>query len=251
MVDKLVQKRREINSLLFLYICVGYLLPLPAMKTLKIVLLIACMGTRVWAQKEIAYDSVTDVHRYEYWSELYDYRTNGQQNSHRTVAIKGSPFLFNNWQKGSIPFRNKRSLALPINYNILEDYVVVSLVDGEKRVYPEAFTINDLTFVRIKNQYFQTLYVGKTKLLRRYTARLDPVERNGYNENVPFDHEYSKGDDLFLQTADGSLIPIKLNPRSLLSKLSDQPGARNIVQEQNLNLRTEKDVIALLAKLDQ
>lgn len=203
------------------------------------------------AQQEIAYDSLTDVHRYAYRAELYDYRTNGQQNSYRTVAIKGSPFLFNNWQQGSIPFRNKRSLALPINYNILEDYVVVSLVDGEKQVYPESFTINDLTFVRVKNQYYQALYVGKTKLLRRYTARLDRVERNGYNENIPYDYEYTKGDDLFLQLADGLLVPVKLNQRSLLAKLSDQPGVRNIVQKQNLNLRSEKDVIALLAKLDQ
>ncbi len=214
-------------------------------------LLIAGVATSAWAQKEIAYDSATDVHRYEYWSELYDYRTNGQQNSHRTVAIKGSPFLYKNWQKGSIPFNNKRSLALPINYNILEDQVVVSLKDGEKQIFPESFIINDLTFVRVKNQYYQALYTGTTKLLRRYTARLDPVERNGYNENVPYDHEYSKGDDLFLQNADGSLVPIKLNERSLLSKIANTSGARNIVQEHNLNLRSEKDVIALLAKLDQ
>ncbi len=214
-------------------------------------LLVAGIATSAWAQKEIAYDSVTDVHRYEYWSELYDYRTNGQQNSHRTVAIKGSPFLFKDWQKGSIPFRNKRSLSLPINYNILEDQVVVSLMDGEKLIYPESFVINDFIFVRVKNQYYQALYVGTTNLLRRYTARLDQIERNGYNENVPYDYEYTKGDDLFLQYADGSLIPIKLNPRSLLSKLSNQPGAKNIVQEQNLNLHSEKDVIALLAKLEQ
>jgi hypothetical protein len=214
-------------------------------------LLIAWVTTSAWAQKEISYDSATDIHRYEYWSELYDYRTNGQQNSHRTIAIKGSPFLFKNWQQGSIPYRNKRSLALPINYNILEDHVVVSFVDGEKQVYPESFVINDLTFVRVKSQYYQVLYAGTTKLLRRYTARLDPVERNGYNENVQYDYEYTKGDDLILQNADGSLIPVKLNERSLLSKLSDQPEARNIVQEQKLNLRSEKDVIALLAKLDQ
>lgn len=228
----------------------GYLLKFSAMKTL-IILLIAGMAAPTCAQEEIAYDSLTDVHRYAYRAELYDYRTNGQQNSYRTVAIKGSPFLYKNWQQGSIPFRNKRSLALPLNYNILEDYVVVSLADGEKRVYPESFTINDLTFIRIKNYYYQALYAGKTKLLRRYTARLDPVGRNGYNENIPYDYEYTKSDNLFLQSADGELVPVKLNQRSLLAKLSDQPGARNIVQEQNLNLRSEKDVIALLAKLDQ
>lgn len=220
------------------------------MKTL-IILLIVGIVAPTCAQEEIAYDSLTDVHRYTYRAELYDYRTNGQQNSYRTVAIKGSAFLYKNWQQGSIPFRNKRSLTLPINYNILEDYVVVSLVDGEKRVYPESFRINDMTFVRIKNQYYQALYVGKTKLLRRYTARLDPVERNGYNENISYDYEYTKGGTLFLQSADGQLVPVKLNQRSLLAKLADQPGARNIVQEHNLNLRSEKDVIALLAKLDQ
>jgi len=214
-------------------------------------LLVAWATTSAWAQKEIAYDSVTDIHRYEYRAELYDYRYNGQQNSYRTVAIKGTPFLYKNWQRGSIPYQNNRSLALPINYNILEDYVVISLVDGEKKVYPESFIVNDLTFVRLKNQYYQALYDGKTKLLRRYTARLDPVGRNGYNENIQYDYEYTKGDDLFLQTADGSLIPVKLNERSLLSKLSDKSGARNIVQEQNLNLRSEKDVISLLVKLEQ
>ena len=124
-------------------------------------------------------------------------------------------------------------------------------MDGEKQIFPESFMINDLTFIRVKNQYYQALYMGTTNLLRRYSARLDPVERNGYNENVEYDYEYSKNDDLFLLTSDGSLVPIKLNERSLLAKLSDRPGVRNIVQEQNLNLRSEKDVIALLAKLDQ
>ncbi|MPR32965.1 hypothetical protein [Salmonirosea aquatica] len=216
-----------------------------------ICLFVALITAPTWAQKEIAYDSITDIHRYEYRAELYDYRLNGQQNSYRTVAIKGSPFLFNKWQQGSIPYRNNRSLALLINYNVMEDYAVVSLADGEKQIYPESFMINDLTFVRVKSQYYQALYDGKTKLLRRYTARLDPVERNGYNENVQYDYEYTKGDDLFLQSLDGSLVPIKLNERSLLAKLSDQRGARNIVQEQKLNLRSEKDVIALLTKLEQ
>jgi hypothetical protein len=214
-------------------------------------MLIIGVTTSVWAQKEISYDSLTDIHRYEDWSPLYDYRTNGQQNSHRTVAIKGSPFLYKNWQPGSILFKNRRSLALPINYNALEDHVVVGFADGEKQVYPESFVINDLLFVRIRKQYFQALYDGKIKLLRRYSARLDPVERNGYIENVQYDYEYSKNEDLFLLTFAGSLLPVKLNERSLLSKLSDQPEARTIVQEQKLNLCSEEDVIALLAKLDQ
>ena len=213
--------------------------------------LIAWISIPAWAQKEIAYDSVTDIHQYEYRAELYDYRTNGQQNSYRTVAIKGSPLLFNNWQRGSIPYQNNRSLALPINYNIMEDYAVVNLADGERQIYPESFVINDLTFVRVNEQYYQALYNGKTKLLRRYTARLDRVERNGYNENIQYDYEYFKGDDLFLLIADGSVVPVKLNERSLLSKLSDKSGARNIVQAQNLNLRSEKDVITLLTRLEQ
>lgn len=205
-----------------------------------------------WAQQEVSYDSTTDIHRFSFRGQQYDYRTDNQNNSYRTVAIKGSPFLFQNWQPGTLPTHRSNALLFPLNYNIVEDYVVVSIGSGEKIIYPEAFNIGDRTFLRLKNQYFESLYSGKkTKLLRRYNARLDKVERNGYNENVKYDYEYSKSDDLFLQEPDGNIIPVKLNERNLLSKLPDAKAARQIIKNHDLNLRTERDVLTLLAKLEQ
>ncbi|MBU1820205.1 MAG: hypothetical protein KKG00_01670, partial [Bacteroidetes bacterium] len=113
------------------------------------------------------------------------------------------------------------------------------------------FTIKDLTFVRLNNQYYQALYMGKIKLLRRYKARLDKVERNGYNDNIKYDYEYSKNEELYLQQEDGTLTPVRLNERSLLSKLNDTNTARSIVRNKDLNLRVEKDVITLLVSLEK
>lgn len=221
------------------------------MKKLSGIFFLAFITLAAFAQKEISYDSLTDIHQYQIQGQLYDYRIDNQQNSHRTVAIKGTAFLYNQWQNGTIPLQNNRRMNVPLNYNIIEDYLVIYLADEEKTVYPEVFTINDRTFIRINKQYFEALYLGKNKLLRRHIARLDKVERNGYNENIRYDYEYSKNEDLFLQQDDGSLVAVKLNERSLLSKLPDYQTARTIVKNQNLNMRSEKDVITLLTSLEQ
>ena len=223
-----------------------------AMKKISILFaLLFVEANAAWAQQEISYDSTTDIHRFAFRGQLYDYRSDNQQSSYRTVAIKGSPFLFKKWQPGSLPTHRGKALDFPLNYNIVEDYVVVSVASGEKVVYPESFLVEDRTFVRIRNQYYEALYTGKkTKLLRRYNARLDQVERNGYNENIKYDYEYSKSEDLFLQGPDGDIIPIKLNERSLLAKLPDARTARRLIKEHRLNLRREEDVLLLLAKLD-
>lgn len=109
------------------------------------------VGNTSWAQQEISYDSTTDVHRFSFRGQQYDYRTDNQNNSYRTVGIKGSPFLFKNWQPGTLPTHRSNPLQFPLNYNIVEDYVVVSMTSGEKIIYPESFNIGDRTFVRLKN----------------------------------------------------------------------------------------------------
>lgn len=220
------------------------------MKTLIPLFFLVAVMNAGYAQKEIAYDSLTDIHQYSFQAQLYDYNANNQQNSFRTVAIKGTAFLYNQFQPGTVPLQNNRSLSLLVNYNVMEDYLMVQVGNEQKKVFPETFTIRDMTFVRINDQYFAALYLGKTKLLRLYKARLDKVERNGYNENVKYDYEYSKSEDLFLQLDDGSLAAVKLNERSLLSKLRDSQTARGIVENLNLNLRSEKDVITLLTRLE-
>ncbi|TDB61820.1 hypothetical protein [Arundinibacter roseus] len=221
------------------------------MKKLLFFVIVFTASQLLYAQTEIAYDSTTDVHRYAIQAQLYDYRSNNEQNSYRTVSIKGSPFLYKSWQTGTIPLANNRSLTLPLNYNILEDYLFISMIDGEKQVFPETFTILDKTFVRINNQYYEAVYLGQTKLLRKYRARLDAVEKNGYNEALKYDYEYIKSEDLYIQTARRALQPVKLTEKSLLSRLSHHPSARVIVREQNLNLRSEKDVVTLLSTLEQ
>ena len=216
-----------------------------------LLMLLFFVSNSSWAQQEISYDSTNDVHHFSFRGQQYDYRTNNQNNSYHTVGIKGSPFLFENWQPGSVPTHRSNSLQFPLNYNIAKDYVVISMSSGEKIIYPESFNIGDRTFLRLKNQYFEAIYSGpKTKFLRRYNARLDKVERNGYNENVKYDYEYSKSEDLFLQEPNGNIIPVKLNERNLLSKLPDAKAARQIIKNHNLNLRNERDVVSLLAKLE-
>jgi hypothetical protein len=220
------------------------------MKALFSILFLAVVTIRAFPQTEIAYDSLTDIHQYSIRSQLYDYRSNNQQNSYHTVSIKGSAFLYNQWQMGTVPLQNNRSLTLPLNYNIMEDLVAIMLDGEQKEVYPEIFTILDKTFIRLHSQYYEALHLGKVKLLRRYKARLDKVERNGYNEHIRYDFEYSKSEDLFLEQEDGTLTAVRFNERSLLSKLPDYKTARSIVRNQNLNLRSEKDVIMLLSSLE-
>ncbi|MBU1820754.1 MAG: hypothetical protein KKG00_04475, partial [Bacteroidetes bacterium] len=106
------------------------------MKTIPFLLFLVIGTASAYGQTEISYDSLTDIHQYTYRAQLYDYNANNQQNSYRTVAIKGSAFLFNTWQNGTVPLQNNRSLKVSLNYNVMEDRPVILINEEQQEVFP-------------------------------------------------------------------------------------------------------------------
>jgi hypothetical protein len=212
----------------------------------------------VWAsdvlgqtRREIAYDSLSDIHYYSFVGQNYDYNRNSQEGGSHTVAIKGSGFLYNGWPKGYILMENGKKLHVYLNYNIMEDQLVVLWENKETPVTSPRFWINNREFVRAKGQYFEVLHGGRFKLLKQHKARLEQVERNGYNDHIKYDFEYARMESLLLYSETDELVPIRLNEKSILSRLADrQTLAREVIKEKNLNLKQVDHLVHLLRSLD-
>ena len=225
------------------------------MKVLHIlVLLLLLSGSRATlAQhtKEIAYDSLADIHYYNFIGQNYDYHRNSQDGGSHTVAIKGSAFLYNGWPKGYIQLDNGKQLYVYLNYDVMEDNLVVLWEGKETKVTPARFWINNREFTRIKNQYFELIHKGKISLVKQHKARLDKTERNGYNDAVKHDFEYTNLEALMLHMENDDLVPIRLNEKYILSRLPDQQKtARAVVKDKNLNLRQLDHLVDLLQSLE-
>ncbi|GAB2789151.1 hypothetical protein GCM10027275_37640 [Rhabdobacter roseus] len=203
------------------------------------------------AQQEIAYDTLRDIHYYNIQSQNYDYRTNNHEGTQHTVAIKGSAFLYQGWQPGSITLDNGSTLPTELKFNLVENSLFLSLNGQELLTHPSQFSIKERDFVRIQHQYYEVLHRGKVGLLKSHRARLEHIQKNGYNESLGYDFEYSRNESLYLIHDSGSLTPLKLGERKVLSSLrGHHQQARAVVRELNLNLRREADLKVLLTRLD-
>ncbi|HEV7350101.1 hypothetical protein [Telluribacter sp.] len=222
--------------------------------TLPVLLLLLVVGLRdatAQRKKEIAYDSLSDIHYYTFIGQNYDYNRNTQEGGSHTVAIKGTAFLYNGWPKGHILLENGRKLPVYLNYNVMEDQLLVLWEGKETQVTPRRFWINKREFVQVRGQYLELIHEGKINLLKQHKARLDEVQRNGYNDAIKYDFEYAKLETLMLHTETDELIPIRLNEKNIMSKLADQQQtARAVIKEKNLNLKQLDHLVDLLQSLD-
>ncbi|MVM29833.1 hypothetical protein GO755_07305 [Spirosoma sp. HMF4905] len=130
------------------------------------------------------------------------------------ITYLGSPYLGDIiWHQGYLIYRNQREIPAKIAYNIVFDQIFWRLNDSTDVVQalPDEFTFEGRRFIadpykvlKVKRvTYFEVLYDGKTRLFRRWTKRLRPIDWKLYTSRVlpedRFAAEYILTGDLYIQ----------------------------------------------------
>ncbi|QMW02091.1 hypothetical protein [Spirosoma foliorum] len=136
-----------------------------------------------------------------------------------TDTIKGITYLGSAylgdivWHQGYLIYRNEREVPAKIAYNLVSDQIYWRLNDSSDVVQalPDEFTFEGRRFMadlykvmKVKRvTYFEVLYDDKTRLFRRWTKQLRPIDWKLYTSRVMpedrFAAEYILTGDLYIQ----------------------------------------------------
>ena len=137
-------------------------------------------------------------------------------------VFKGTPFFtYPDWRAGSILLKGQqRELAGEIAYDMVDNNVYYRFDSTHSEIVkPNVFIIDKVKFISQSTRfigkpyisYYQVLYDGITKLLKRTTRKITLREdrREGYNGY------YQDTDTYFIKRQTGGLISIKLTNKSV------------------------------------
>lgn len=179
-------------------------------------------------------------------------------------GIKGSPFIFEDWQDGAV-LQNDSILykGLSLKYDAYKDEL---LYLNTRNNTPMVMDKNDITsftlagsdissskvFVKIpydgKKVFMQLIYEGKKiDFLKQYVKMLREADYQGaYNADRPYD-EFVEGDSYFLRLKSGEMEKIKLNRNNIIKSFPDkQQELKSYAKKNDMKLNNEQDVIKLI-----
>ena len=131
-----------------------------------------------------------------------------------TTTYLGSPYLGDLvWHQGTLIYRNQTKLAAQIAYDIVLDQIYWRLNDSTEAIQalPDEFTLEGRRFISDQYRiikvnrvtYYEILYDGTTKLLRRWTKRFRLIDPKLYTHRIPLEDrfvgEYILTGDLYIQ----------------------------------------------------
>ncbi len=193
---------------------------------------------------------------------LYD--VNGRViNEMEYTNVEGSPYLYDTWYSGLVKdTKGKVHDGIKIRYDAYTDEVEYEKAGKLYRLGPEIteFSIPTGTslysfkkgFPAVGNHteknFYRVLYDGNTKLLKRYSAK--KREERAYN-SATITQRFELAEEMFV-LKNGTMHPIKRNDKKgLLKILSDEKNLMEFaIKEQQLNFKTEDDIVKLLEEYD-
>lgn len=144
-------------------------------------------------------------------------------------VFKGTPFFtYPDWQTGSILLSGQqRELAGEVAYDMVDNNVYYRFNSTHSEIVsPNVFIINKVKFIsestrfvaKSYTSYYQVLYDGITKLLKRTTRKITLREdrREGYNGH------YQDIDNYFVKRRTGGLTSIELTNKSVQKVLGEE-----------------------------
>ncbi len=181
-------------------------------------------------------------------------------------TIEGSPYLTEEFYPGKVYSNNQNTGTFLIRYNIYNDVMEVKLKDDviqEVIVNPEVkiaigtsrFEVHDFMdrYNNLVMGYFEILEDGENidLLLKHnsvFTPREPPISGNHKPKKPEF--EYSSDYYLFFNNQNRPVKIKKLKEKRILELLNDKKNAKTIIEENNLDLRNEKDLRKLIISLN-
>ncbi|MEZ4902697.1 MAG: hypothetical protein R2822_13575 [Spirosomataceae bacterium] len=184
---------------------------------------------------------------------------NGTTNTHQiaTKVYKNTPFFGNRWYRGQIVTDHDNALNFVMAYNIQKG--VVYLVHHESEpaaiMQPIQFTIGDHTFKQFRRQYYETVYAGKSEILKEYQCVLQlakSAQKTGYGaeeKETEFEGEFIKSVKYYLKK-EKSLKNIPPGRRLFRLFGNQRKIIEAYVKEKNLKFTKEADLVAIFKYFD-
>jgi hypothetical protein len=215
---------------------------------MKIFLLIALLivsGFNICAQTRVVRDEsgamVTEI----------DYR------SERMLRYKGSVFFKDSVELGTFTVASGQILQKPVLFNVMNQSF---LAEFDNKIVPLRNTdlqLGNRFFKNINDSYYETYYDAKIKILVKYTCsqkHYNKWHRDGIPTqfNNDFAGEIVHKKEYFLLFPNNKLRAINLTNYSVtLAIMKEYDGILYHIHQWKKDIRTEKDVIALLEYLSE
>lgn len=184
-------------------------------------------------------------------------------------GVKGTPYFNEKWQPGDIAFTDGTEIVqINIRYNIYKDELEFknstsgqtfiidrNMIDGFR--FPDTGDTVNFKYFSLKpdkkeeKSCVQVLYDGKTMLLLKHKKQFIKADYQGaYAAGNKYD-EYLNDNDYLLVKADGSVLKMKLNKRSVLSALKNsQSELKEYALKNQIDFSDPGGVIRLLRFYD-
>lgn len=187
------------------------------------------------------------------------------------TAVEGTPFLYLDWQPGSITDNTKKIYVNQLmKYDTYQDELQINQ-DGKVLALSDVFyTKFEFAFVEKESNasirrtfqsgykvpgfseknYFEVLYDGNYKFLKK--TKTEFVEQNvssyGRNSN---DKKFITRESYYLIDKSGQSFECRLNKKSFLEILGeDKPRAETLMTNNKLKAKSESDFITILNILE-
>ncbi|WP_276501897.1 hypothetical protein [Terrimonas pollutisoli] len=190
----------------------------------------------------------------------------GSYINEKSADVKGQPFLFDEWKKGSVLLKTKEKVdSVLIKYNLYTDLLLVKVDEQEYQfnidvqeflIYHEVSNENLLfrsgyTPVpgMTEKSFYQVLYDGKTKLLLKHKKIIteELTSTPGVKAKV-----YEERPAYYILTAGGKMEKMKKKGDSILNILGDKKKElTKMAEANNLKMTVDADLVKLLEYYDQ
>ncbi|MBA4853799.1 hypothetical protein [Emticicia sp. BO119] len=156
--------------------------------------------------------------------------SSGVHYNSRLMTFLGSPFFIDVFE--TITFTIDSSTApitAPVMLNLANDILLVKLADKITPLTNINFTLAGHDFVMLNGRYYEQLYNGKVKLLKKYVRDLVPVLINntiassGYGKSSQqYDGEIRNKEIYYLVFHDDKMKAFNMTPKSVVSVLTKE-----------------------------
>jgi hypothetical protein len=189
----------------------------------------------------------------------------GSYISEKDADIKGSPFLFDDWEKGNVLLKTKERVdSVFIKYNLYTDLLQVKVAEQEYQfnidvwefLLPDPQT-KEMALFRSgfspvpgmsEKSFYQVLYDGRTKLLLKHKKLIgtELTSIPGVKAKVFEDQK-----TLFILTASGKMDKIRKKNKEILDLLEGKrEELKKMVTSNKLKLVNDEEIIKVLEYYD-
>lgn len=178
----------------------------------------------------------------------------------RYKGIKGSPYIFDEWQIGRIISVDADVIeGVPLNFNgktngfeikkgntyieLDPKWYIRVIIDGKT---PEEDIIFQKNFLPpLKNKFTRQVFKGKElTIVEEYTSKIETQTINNVGKNVVLEKFYSKTKYYLIK--DQKPIFFRLKKKLLLPLLGHEKELEKFLKKEKIRLNTEEDLIRLL-----